>query len=76
MAVTEQQVQLCEMSIHAQCFGPLAHERHRRPDPGVRRPPGPKPGAVGCEELADHIHRFSLAGLREVRRLAERRTRP
>ena len=75
---TEQDVQLCEMSVHAQCVAALMHERQRRIQPqGVRRT-GPPKLNIGAAALADHVARFSLAGLREVRRtagLARRRGR-
>ena len=67
---TEQQVRLCEMSIHSQCFGPLMHERHRRNLPEEGKHPGPRPKEISWAALADHVFRFSLAGIREVRRLS------
>ena len=64
---TEQQVRLCEISIHAQCFGPLMHERHRRNLPKGRKRMGPYSKEIECSVLAEHVFRFSLAGIREVR---------
>ncbi len=64
---TEQQVQLCEMSIHSQCFGPLMHERHRRQFPDKRKVLGPFPKAITYTVMADHVFRFSLAGISEMR---------
>jgi len=64
---TEQQVHFCLMSIHAQCFGPLMHERrHRMGSPEVL------PGTLDSipedvEILSDHVTRFSLAGIRGIR---------
>lgn len=67
---SEQDVQLCEMSIHAQCIVSLMHERQRRIDPqGMRHPPPPLQH-VDEVVLTEHILRFSLAGLREVRKTA------
>jgi AcrR family transcriptional regulator len=67
---TEQELQLCEMSIHAQCFVALMHERRRRmAPPGMRHPGPPRPPVEGSI-LAEHVFRFSLAGIREIRRLA------
>ena len=67
---SEQDVQLCERSTHAQCFAALMHERHRRvAPPGVRRS-GPPMLEIGGEALAEHVARFSLAGIREIRRMA------
>ena len=75
---TEQEVQLCEMSIHAQCFVALMHERHRRVAPQGARQAGPPKLTIGGDALAEHVARFSLAGIREVRRptnLKRRRAR-
>lgn len=70
---TEQQGRLCLMSIHSQCFGPLLRERHRKKAEAGRIPPGPEPLQDEVEALADHVTRFSLAGVREMRREAEER---
>ena len=67
---TEQAVQLCEMSTHAQCFAALMHERHRRVTPPSGRHAGPPKLNVSGADLAEHVYRFSLAGIREVRRVA------
>jgi TetR/AcrR family transcriptional regulator, regulator of cefoperazone and chloramphenicol sensitivity len=64
---TEQQVQLCEMSIHAQCIVSLMHERHRRLVPQTGHHLQPPRLRIDADTLAEHIARFSLAGLREVR---------
>jgi TetR/AcrR family transcriptional regulator, regulator of cefoperazone and chloramphenicol sensitivity len=64
---TEQQVRLCEISIHAQCFGPLMHERHRRNLPKGRKRMEPYAKEIECSVLSEHVFRFSLAGIREVR---------
>ncbi len=64
--VTEQEVQLCEMSLFSQCFGPMLHMRRARKKTGGREPDIP-PMPFGIEELADHIVRFSLAGIRSIR---------
>lgn len=68
---TEEQVQLCQMSIKAQCFGPLLWERRRKLGPSAQHLPGPEPIPEEVETLADHVTRFSLAGIREIRRLIE-----
>jgi AcrR family transcriptional regulator len=63
----EQQVRLCLMSIRAQCFGPLMRERRRKiasPDP---LPKNPEWNLDDLETLVDHVTRFSLAGIREIR---------
>lgn len=65
---TERDVQLCEMSIHAQCLAALMQERRRRLAPRKARPMGPPRPVIDGDALAEHIARFSLAGLREVKR--------
>jgi len=65
--VTEQEVQLCHMSVMAQCFGPLLRERYRKRAPEALRAPDPKWPSTDVETLADHVVRFSLAGIREAR---------
>jgi hypothetical protein len=67
---TDRQAQLCHMSIMAQCFGPLLRERRRRQVPKAVRVPGPEWSAPDVEVLADHVARFSLAGIRDARRSA------
>ena len=62
----EEDVQLCVMSIHAQCFAPHLRERRRK-----RMPRGGRLGPafimkLGVDVVADHIVRFSLAGIRGV----------
>jgi TetR/AcrR family transcriptional regulator, regulator of cefoperazone and chloramphenicol sensitivity len=68
---TEQNVRLCLMSIRAQCFGPLLRERRRKMASGSLQPPGVEPIQEDVEVLADHVTRFSLAGIRKTRDLAE-----
>jgi len=62
----ERQVSLCVMSLIGQCFGPMLHLRHSRRASGAPRPTGP-PLPLDVEELADHVTRFSLAGIHGVR---------
>ena len=70
---TEQDVRLCHMSIRAQCFGPLLRERRRKMSLKGPKLPGLEPILDEVETLADHVTRFSLAGIREVKnRIAER----
>lgn len=73
---TEQHVQLCGMSIHAQCFATLMHERHRRHPQGCGKDLRPPELEIDRDVLADHIVTFSLAGIREVRRKGDKATRP
>ena len=60
------EVQLCAMSIRAQCFGPLMHARQRKTAQGLP-PTGLEPLLEDVEHLADHVTRFSLAGIRALR---------
>ena len=72
---TEQEVRLCQMSVKAQCFGPMLRGRRRKMSPRGPHPPGPPPLEMDVEALADHVTRFSLAGIREIRR-NRARTKP
>jgi AcrR family transcriptional regulator len=65
--VPDQQVQLCEMSIMGQCFGPMLHLRRTRKGSDGPQPPVP-PMLFDVEELVDHIVRFSLAGVCGIRK--------
>jgi len=70
---TEQDVRLCQMSIRAQCFGPLLRERRRKMSMEGPKLPGLEPILDEVEILADHVTHFSLAGIQEVRnRIAAR----
>ncbi|HIJ90121.1 MAG: CerR family C-terminal domain-containing protein [Desulfobulbaceae bacterium] len=62
----EYEVQLCAMSIRAQCFGPLMHARRRKNVQGLP-PTDLEPLLEDVEQLADHVTRFSLAGIRALR---------
>lgn len=60
------EVQLCAMSIRAQCFGPLLHARQRKTNQGLPCT-GIEPLLEDVKHLADHVTRFSLAGIRALR---------
>jgi len=64
---TEQQVHLCLMSIHAQCFGPLMHERRYKMGSPRGLPPALDSIPWDVETLTEHVTRFSLAGIRGIR---------
>lgn len=64
-------VQLCAMSVRAQCFGPLLHARQRKTNQGLPCT-GVEPLLEDVQRLADHVTRFSLAGIRALR---DRRTK-
>ena len=68
---SDRQVELCQMTIMAQCFHIMVHERHRKVFCQLRPLPGPRPFDFTVEAMADHIVRFSLAGIREMRRQIE-----
>jgi AcrR family transcriptional regulator len=63
---SERCVQLCMMSIRAQCFGPLMRQR-RRKTASHGSPSISEPVMEDVEALAEHVTRFSLAGVRAVR---------
>jgi AcrR family transcriptional regulator len=67
----EQQCRFCEMSIMSQCFGPMLHLR-RIKKPGAPLPGGP-PMQFAVEDLADHIVRFSLMGIRGIRKESQKK---
>jgi len=61
---SEREIQLCEMSIMGQCVTPMVmKERHMQELP---------PGFLHftAEEKAEHIIKFSLAGIKEIRKSA------
>ena len=73
---TEQDVQLCEMSIHSQCMNPMIMGR-RHKSPGRSGPmPIPSPLDADAKAIADHVIRFSFEGLPGVRRHIEARAAP
>jgi TetR/AcrR family transcriptional regulator, regulator of cefoperazone and chloramphenicol sensitivity len=63
---TEQQVWLCLMSINAQCFGPLMHMRRYKMAPAETLPSTLDSLNEDVQTLADHVTRFSLAGISGV----------
>ena len=62
----EHEVQLCTMSIRAQCFGPLLHARHSKSAQGLPLT-DLEPLLEDVQQLAEHVTRFSLAGIRALR---------
>jgi AcrR family transcriptional regulator len=66
---SELQVRLCQMSIIAQCLHPMM--RHRFHKLFAVRASEPLPPDSGVRIIADHIVRFSLAGIHETRRRIE-----
>ncbi len=68
---SEQDSRLCRMSIKAQCFGPMMRERRRMQTGPEKLDPGLDAIMEDVEIVADHVTRFSLAGIRDVRRRIE-----
>ena len=62
---SEHEVQLCTMSIRAQCFGPLLHARRCKIAHGLP-PTGLESLLDDVEQIADHVTRFSMAGIRAL----------
>jgi AcrR family transcriptional regulator len=68
---SEQQVMLCQISIRAQCFDMIAHERHRKMFEAAGIKEELLPERPEIEVMADHVTRFSLAGIREMKHRIE-----
>jgi AcrR family transcriptional regulator len=69
---SEQDVQLCEMSIKAQCFHPMILKRRFKDSPDSHHKTHP---VINMDEeaIVNHIMRFSLAGISEIRKAIENR---
>ena len=68
---SEQHIQLCRMSIMAQCFNMMIRTRyHSQPVTAANRTKL-LPQKLDIEIMADHITRFSLAGIRQIKRQIE-----
>lgn len=65
---TDRQVQLCQRSILSQCMDPMVSRRRRQSISQVVRMKEDQTQEADVEALADHITRFSLAGIAEIRR--------
>ncbi len=68
---SERDVALCQMSIMAQCMHIMVRHRHHKMSPTPGPPPGPPEFDFSVKEMTDHIIRFSLAGIRQMRRRLE-----
>jgi AcrR family transcriptional regulator len=66
----ETRVQLCRMSIMAQCLHPLLRERRRVQSVCAAHATGTEHLLKDVERLAEHVTRFSLAGMRGTSRPA------
>jgi AcrR family transcriptional regulator len=66
---SELQVRLCQMSIMAQCLHPMMRQRFHKLF--AVRSGEPLPLSSGVHIIADHIIRFSMAGIHEIRQHIE-----
>ena len=64
---SEQQVELCQMSIMAQCLHTMIHLRHKKMHSEGNSPPSFPHFNFDVDEIIDHIVRFSLAGVQKLR---------
>jgi AcrR family transcriptional regulator len=69
LKASDRQVRLCQMSIMAQCLHPMMRERFRKLFPAQASEPLPL--NAGIEAIAEHVTRFSLAGIQEIRHQIE-----
>ncbi len=70
---SDEDIQLCEMSVISQCMNPPIIERRfaRKPEEGITfKPP---PITQSLERIAEHVICFSLEGLKGIRRQIENR---
>ena len=70
--VSDTGVRFCEISIISQCINPLVVRKGVK---GKRKRKDGPPGIDDIEAYADHVVRFSLAGIRAVRDEAEKKQR-
>jgi AcrR family transcriptional regulator len=70
-SASEQQVMLCQMSIRAQCFDMIARQRRHKMFAAAGIKEALLPERPEIEVMADHVTRFSLAGIREMRHRIE-----
>jgi AcrR family transcriptional regulator len=68
---SERQVQLCQTSVMTQCFNLTFRERYRKALSKTGINTDRQTNNLKIEEIADHITRFSLAGIREIKRQIE-----
>lgn len=68
---SERQVQLCRMSVMTQCLNLTFRERSRKYLSETGTKTDQPADNLKIEEIADHVTRFSLAGIREIRHQIE-----
>ena len=70
----ELHIRLCQMSIMAQCLHPMMRRRfHKLFADGSAQAGAPLQRGSGVEVIAEHVIRFSLAGIKEIRQCIEKR---
>jgi TetR/AcrR family transcriptional regulator, regulator of cefoperazone and chloramphenicol sensitivity len=73
---SDEDIEMCEMSIRSQCMNPMVLGKRHKPQEGAIPPPPGLPSLdVDPERIASHVVRFSLAGVGEARRHLETRKR-
>lgn len=70
-AVSERLVLLCQRSVMTQCVHFTLRERYHRMGTAAGWKPGPPPLGLDIDAIAEHVFRFSLAAIRELRRQVE-----
>jgi len=69
-AASERLVLLCQRSVMTQCIHFTLRERYHRTGTAAGWKPGP-PLGLDIDVIAEHVFRFSLAAIRELRRQVE-----
>jgi len=64
--VSDKEIQLCVMSIHAQCLNPMVLDKRFEVSDQRERIPQPASLEADVDSIVDHVIRFSLGGLKEV----------
>jgi len=67
----EQHVRLCKLSIMGQCFHAMRERHRRRREQAGQKPPFGPAEPLDLEAYKEHVVRFSLAGIADVRRRIE-----
>ena len=69
--VSERLALLCQRSVMTQCIHFTLRERYHRMGTAAGWKPGPLPLGLDIDVIAEHVFRFSLAAIRELRRQVE-----
>jgi len=70
-AASERLIMLCQRSVMTQCVHFTLRERFHRMGAAAGWKPGPPPLGLDVDAIAEHVFRFSLAAIRELRRQLE-----